>query len=904
MNHFAKLFLSYLLPLLGLLLFGGWFTYSGEVEREMRRLEDLERSEVILGARSIEQNLRFLVSEVEIIANSPLLTQLYQQDTAEHRYQLQQYLADVANHRNFYHQLRWLDASGMEQIRVDSDNGMVRVIPAERLQDKSSRYYFTEAISLAPGQIYFSRFDLNVERGQIERPLRPMLRVAVPLFDHQDTRRGIAIINYAGAKILDDFAAQFVRDELSHAMLLDGFGYWLLGPVKSDEWGFMFGNDNGFAGRFVDEWHAIELKREGQFLNDKGLFTYRKITLDGSHSLDRPENVLIAMSFVPASDLSALALYARIKIWGSVAVLVLISLAGVYYLSRTLVAGEVYRRELAVQEQQQQLLESMTEGVIGVDAAGNCSFINQSALQTLGYAREHLLGRDLHQAIHFKRVDDSPYPADQCQICRAQGSREVYRGEDYYISQQGHKIPVDVTFNPVIQADRAKGGVITFRDISFELEARDEIYRLSNFDRITSLPNRRLLSSQLNEAIEQLVDKHLSAALIVLDIDRFTYINDALGSHSGNFVLLSLAERLRQRVRNRDLLGRIGSDEFAIYLDDVDAEETFAWINRLVESIGKPFDILGKDLQISLSVGVCLLPRDAGNAAIAIQHAQIAMARAKADQVNKIQFFDPEMQSYSLKVTQLEQALRKALIDEEFELHFQPQVDRQGGLAGVEALIRWHTADGQVISPAEFIPVAEETGLIKDIDKWVLQQAIRQRKSWLDKYPEKSFCLAVNLSAKQFSSPDLLGFIDEVLRDNGLEPSMIELEITERSMMGDPELARQVMNDLKKLGVKLSIDDFGTGYSSLVYLKDLPIDVLKIDRSFVNDVVASKSSESIVRAMISMADALDMKTIAEGVEEQSQIDVLETLQCAIYQGYFFARPLSQTDFDAWMQERL
>jgi|GEM_PF-3373562 len=903
MNQFLKLFLIYLLPTLGLLFFGGWFTYSGEVERELRRLQDLERTEVVLGARAVEQNLRFLVSEVAIIANSPLLSRLFSQDTADNRQQLSRYFADIASHRNFYHQIRWLDATGREKVRVDADQGLVRIIPAQELQDKSGRYYFTEANSLDAGQIYFSRFDLNIERGEIEIPLRPMLRVAMPVFDDQQQRQGIAIINYAGIKIINDFAQQFERDKLSHSMLIDGFGYWLLGPDKANEWGFMFGNDKAFSHRFSDEWAEIQRNEAGQFMTDNGLFTYRKLALNNRASLAKPGNVLVALSFVPIEDVDGLAVHAKIKIWGAVFILVILSMVGIYFLSRSIVSGEAYRRELAIQAHQQLLLESMSEGVIGVDPHGDCTFVNHSALNMLGYSRDHMLGKRLHQVVHYKYADGSPYPAEECPVCGSLEHNEVYRGEEFYVTQQGQMLPVDVFFNPVTDSGQIIGGVITFRDISFEMKAKDEIYRLSNFDRITNLPNRRLVITQLTEAVSELLNSGLTSALIVLDIDRFTYINDALGSHSGNFILLSLAERFKRMIRNNDLLGRIGSDEFAIYLDDVDAEQTLAWINRLVEAISQPFDIMGKDLQVSLSVGVCLLPGDANSSAKALQHAQIAMTRAKDDQVRKVQFFDPEMQSYSLRVTQMEQALRKALTNAEFELHFQPQLNRAHELVGAEALIRWRVADGGLVSPAEFIPVAEDTGLIKEIDKWVLEHALRQRQVWLEQFPDQSFTLAVNLSAKQFNSPDLIEFVNNALTEHALDPSLIELEITERSMMGDPSLAKQIMNDLKALGLKLSIDDFGTGYSSLVYLKDLPIDVLKIDQSFVRDMVDSQGSQSIVRAMISMADALNMKTIAEGVEEQVHLDMLEMLQCDIYQGYYFSRPLSQSDFEQWMLSR-
>ena len=901
LSQFLRLFLTYLLPLLGLLIFGGWFTYSSEVEREMKRLQELEMLEVVLGARNVEQNLRYLTSEVSILASSPLLKNFLESGSEQDRSALNQAYRDVARNRQFYHQIRYLDESGMERVRVDSDEGLVKIIAQARLQDKSGRYYFTDAFALDKGEFYFSRFDLNIEHGQIELPYRPMLRVAQPVFDDESNKRGIAIINYAGAQILEDFAAQFVRDQLSHAMLLDGFGYWLMGPDKDAEWGFMFNNDHSFASRFADEWSTISQQPGGQFQNDKGLFSFHKIRLNGESSSQGPENQLFALSFVPTEHVTDLYSGARNKIWGSVVILALIAIGGIYYLTRSVLSGQAFRQELAIQEHQQLLLESMSEGVLGVDSEGICTFMNQSAIQTLGYAESGLVSRPLHQIIHHKHLDSSKYPQSDCPIIKALEEGRIFRGEEYFLNDQGRMVPVDVFLNPVMQNGQVSGGDITFRDISAQIEARDEIYRLSNFDRITNLANRRLIISQLNNAMEVLGKKKISAALIVLDIDRFTYINDALGTHGGNFILLSLAERFKGMVRNKDLLARIGSDEFAIYLNEVNADETLAWINRLLEISATPFEALGKDIQIALSIGVCLLPRDAGNAVDAIQHAQIAMARAKVDHLQKVQFFDPLMQTYSLRVTQLEQDLRKAISNNDFELYYQPQLGPAGELKGAEALIRWPLADGTIISPGEFIPVAEETGLIQDIDKWVMETSILQRKQWLEQLPQQRFTLAINLSAKQFSSPDLIEFMQQVLARNELDSSLLELEITERSMMGDPDMARQIMHDLKALGVNLSIDDFGTGYSSLVYLKNLPIDVLKVDQSFVRDMVESKGAESIVRAMVSMASALNMKTIAEGVERDDQLSMLERMKCDMYQGYLFSRPLSKADFEQWLK---
>jgi diguanylate cyclase (GGDEF)-like protein len=389
----------------------------------------------------------------------------------------------------------------------------------------------------------------------------------------------------------------------------------------------------------------------------------------------------------------------------------------------------------------------------------------------------------------------------------------------------------------------------------------------------------------------------------LFDLDRFKVINDSLGHNFGDQLLRAVAGRLQHCVRETDSVARLGGDEFVVILAEVaDMKDIALVAGHLLEQLNRPYRVEDREIRLSASLGISLFPRDSDDSATLLRNADMAMYRAKRLERSSFLFYAPEMNQRLQETMELEEALRQALEQEQFLLHYQPKVNlATGQICGCEALVRWQHAQRGLISPAQFIPLAEETGLIVPLGDWVLRQACAQTCQWrnagLQPVP-----VAVNLSARQFRKGDLTQRLQSILQHSGLAAGELELELTESMIMDNPQQAVQIMHELKQLGLSLSLDDFGTGYSSLNYLRRFPVDNLKIDRSFIRDVATDTSGASVVTSIIQIAHNLGLGAVAEGVETRDQLDFLRRCGCDQLQGYLFSKPLAAEDFAAFLRE--
>jgi diguanylate cyclase (GGDEF)-like protein/PAS domain S-box-containing protein len=432
-------------------------------------------------------------------------------------------------------------------------------------------------------------------------------------------------------------------------------------------------------------------------------------------------------------------------------------------------------------------------------------------------------------------------------------------------------------------------------------EAR--IQQLAHFDTLTGLPNRALLNDRSNQALDIARRHGGTLALLFLDLDHFKNVNDSLGHRFGDELLKELARRLKSVVREQDTVSRLGGDEFILVLPGADAAGAAHVAAKVMEQACQVFQIEQHEITVTPSVGVALYPLDGADFDALCRCADVAMYRAKQDGRNTYRFFTAEMQAESDRTLLLENALRRALEREQLTLHYQPQICMSSGrVIGAEALLRWQHPDLGAISPAEFIPIAEASGLILQIGEWVMRTACRQLKDWANA-GLGPLSMAVNLSSVQFRHADLPALVSRILDECDLPPALLELELTEGVAMNDPLGAIAVMNDLHDRGVRMSIDDFGTGYSSLSYLKKFRVYKLKIDQQFVRDLSDDSEDRAIVSAIISMAKSLGLQTIAEGVETQGQLDFLRALGCHEVQGYLFAKPMPAEAFARFVRER-
>jgi diguanylate cyclase (GGDEF)-like protein/PAS domain S-box-containing protein len=476
---------------------------------------------------------------------------------------------------------------------------------------------------------------------------------------------------------------------------------------------------------------------------------------------------------------------------------------------------------------------------------------------------------------------------------------ESFRDFEYaYTDRHGKRRHICASGEPLLDADgRFAGYRGVSRDVTPRKEAEARIQYLASHDSLTGLPNRVMFGELLNHVLAASKRNQRQFAVLFIDLDRFKFINDSLGHEAGDTLLREVATRLKDSLRASDIVARLGGDEFVMLLQDLRGVEQAGRIARkLLSAVIKPLVIQGQECRVTASIGISVYPNDAHDETSLMTHADIAMYHAKEEGKNNFQFYDGRLETLSLERLTLETRLRRAIERNELSLHYQAKLDlASNAIAGVEALLRWNSAELGAVSPAKFIPVAEETGLILGIGKWVLRNACAQSVAW-QRAGLPPVRVSVNLSPRQLSDADLLDEVRAVLADTGLQPDLLELEVTESSVMHNVERALQVLGSLKAMGVRLAIDDFGTGYSSLAQLKRFPIDTLKVDRSFIRELPADTEDKAIAEAIIAMGKTLSLTVVAEGVETPEQKAFLRERACDQMQGYHFSKPIAADAF--------
>jgi diguanylate cyclase (GGDEF)-like protein/PAS domain S-box-containing protein len=466
------------------------------------------------------------------------------------------------------------------------------------------------------------------------------------------------------------------------------------------------------------------------------------------------------------------------------------------------------------------------------------------------------------------------------------------------LDDSGDKIWISISGQPVFDSSgvfRGYRGV--GKDITERKHDEERIQFLANHDALTALPNRAMFSEVLSIAIQNARRYHRNFAVLFIDLDRFKNINDTLGHEAGDNLLQQMGKRLVQAVRTSDIVARLGGDEFVVLVQEVaEAKHVSAVARKLLSALGHPLSIQGQECRVTASIGICMYPSEAQDELALMKNADIAMYRAKEDGKNTYKFYTEEMNVHSFERLALETSLRRGLERGEFLLHYQAKLDlRTRAITGVEALVRWQHPDLGMVPPAQFIPLAEETGLIVPIGKWVLHTACAQSVAW-HREGLPAVRMAVNLSARQFADEDLLEDIAAALESTGLRADLLEVELTESMVIQNTERAGRVLGELKKMGVRLAIDDFGVGYSSLTHLKRFPIDTLKVDRSFIRDLPDDAEDKAITEAIIAMGKSLNLTVVAEGVETQEQQSFLQEHACDEMQGFLFSKPIANEAF--------
>ncbi len=555
---------------------------------------------------------------------------------------------------------------------------------------------------------------------------------------------------------------------------------------------------------------------------------------------------------------------------------------------------------------------------------GNWELDTESGELTCSDALNELIGfgRPLEsRAELLSRVHPDERPALESALSRAAEEGVRTHSEFRVLSPDGDTVIVEQDAEPIVdRSGRVVKVLAALRDVTSQREAEKRIRDLAHYDPVTGLPNRLLLADELQQAIAAAARHRRTLAVLFVDLDHFKRINDTWGHPVGDEVLREVARRIRSCLRSEDIaargeiavddaeeplhtVARLGGDEFVVILREIRVAEDAAIVARRVGvALTAPLTVHATTVYVTASIGISVFPADADAADGLLKHADAAMYQAKARGRNGFRFYCREMQGHAYARLRVEAALRRALDEGAFELHYQPRIDlATNAPVGMEALVRWTDPELGEMSPAEFIPIAEETGLIVPLGRWVLETACRQARKWHDSGFD-NLCVSVNLSVVQARQDDLGARVSEVLETTGLAPERLELELTEGLLMEDTQAHIRLMDALKSLGVRLSIDDFGTGYSSLQYLKRFPIDALKIDRCFVRDLETDRDDHAIVHGTISLAHSLGLRVVAEGVETRGQCERLRELRCDEVQGFYFARPLEARAFARWLAD--
>ena len=545
--------------------------------------------------------------------------------------------------------------------------------------------------------------------------------------------------------------------------------------------------------------------------------------------------------------------------------------------------------------------ESTSDGIWIANAKQECIMINKAFTHITGYTDNEIIGKPFL----FSRIEKH-----QRQIAeRAHKSLQeegLWSGE--ITNQRKNADPYTEALRISVIHDES--GELThyigvFSDISLRKKAEEDLRKLANYDPLTGLPNRALFVERLEQEFKERRDTNYQFALLFLDLDNFKKINDSLGHDAGDQLLKEVARRLHTCCRERDTVARLGGDEFTFIIQDIgDPHVAAKTAQRILEELEPAISVDGNDLINTVSIGIAIFPKDGENMGQLMRHADTAMYSAKSKGKNSYQFFDQKLKDKALARLELEQDLRKAVNNNEIVLHYQPKVDLVSGTSdGVEVLARWFSKSRGLVPPNDFIPIAEETGIILNLGNYILKTACQQYKHWLDQNIVKDR-ISVNVSGNQFMQPGFLQQVDDILQCTKLSGKYLELEITESMLIHDTEKAIEIMQALRDRDISLAIDDFGTGFSSLNYLKRFPVNTLKIDRSFIVDILTSNQDQNIVKSIIQLGQCLDLEIVVEGIETMEQADELRTMDAQIMQGFLYSKPLSSDKYELFLTENI
>lgn len=938
------------------MLVGAFLYGKTELGLELNQLKAQETLHASLGSGALEHSLKATILDIGFLGRHGTLIEAADDPSPRNLDRLTGDFINLLHSKKVYDQLRWIDEFGMEKVRVDNASGRPVVVSADQLQHKGDRYFFTETLKLQSGEVFVSPLDLNVEQGKVEEPLKPTLRVATPITDSYGENRGIVILNYYGRELLEAFNTS-TASIADHIMLVNGEGYFLKSPNPSDAWGFMFNHPElNLAVRAPVAWARIAATDSGQAYMADGLWTWQTVypiqmvknfhngAIEGSlpklSEADIKRYAWKTVAHMPVGILSQVQQAIWFKLAGIVALLLGLLGYGTWKLARAgaeQAKAEANLRisnanlETTVAERTNQLQEKVSdldianaklaldilerktvektlqlaakvftharEGIAITDATGSIVEVNDTFTHITGYGHDEALGRNLRMLQSGRQL-----PEFYVAMWNALREEGYWHGEIWNRRKTGEAYAELLTISAVRDAAGvAQNYVALFSDITPMKEQQQQLERIAHFDALTGLPNRVLLADRMKQAMSQSQRRNQSVAVVYLDLDCFKLVNDAHGHQIGDELLIALSERMKGALREGDTLSRIGGDEFVVVLVDLEQiSDSEPVLERLLQAASSLIPVGSLVLQVSASVGVTFYPQDAADADQLMRHADQAMYLAKQAGKNRYHLFDVSQDNATKFRHESFERLRQAMDQHEFVLYYQPKVNMTTGkVIGAEALIRWQHPERGLIAPAEFLPIIENQPISIELGEWVIDTALVQMTEW--SAAGLHIPVSVNVSAHQLQQRDFVSRLSMLLAKHpDIQARDLELEVLETSALEDIASVSAIMRACREMGVSFALDDFGTGYSSLTYLKRLPVDMLKIDQSFIRGMLTDPDDLSIVRGVIDLANAFHRKAIAEGVETIAHGSQLLLMGCELAQGYGIARPMPASEIAQWM----
>jgi diguanylate cyclase (GGDEF)-like protein/PAS domain S-box-containing protein len=886
----ANQFLKYFLPvavLLGLLIAAVQYHSYAIARQEMLTSQ---RHGVALAAEAIGHDFEIVGADLHALAASHSLRQYAGSPLETSRQAVSEELAAFIRYKRLYAGLSYVGENGNQRIAIGATDA-----PVTATRSSEANAELLAAVrDLPPGGVAASPTILRGGGG----PPQALIRFATPVRDLGGRTRGALILVYSNPNLMTSHLGRVLQQQGGSDFLVDADGDWLRYTNGTEHW--TEGGNQRFGELYPDAWSTLLRADAGQFRTERGLFTFttvyperHAVRDEGGSAAETSAPFWKIVSVVDDATLSALATQ-RFRGGLFLYLLLLIPAA----LASRYVARLSNNRQLNRQRIRElgRVVEQSHDLVFITDADGCVRYVNPRFEKITGYSRREIIGRSpdvLKSGTHEAEFYDRLWKT----IRRGEAFQAMFTNR----KKNGELFHVQMTISPLKDKDAITGYVATGKDITSQIHTQERLLKLAFHHPLTGLPNRALFRDHLHEAAARARRGGHSVAVLFIDLDRFKKVNDSLGHQAGDSLLKQVSERLRETVRETDMVAHLGGDEFTILVDEIHQPAQVQAVSaKLLQLFEKPFHVADRELYVGASIGIALFPNDSDSVEKLMEQADTAMYQAKRAGRSQYQFYSADMTTLANERLELENRLRTAMHQREFELHFQPIVDPlRRELRGFEALIRWRQPDGTLRSPNEFIPVLEETGLVVPVTEWVLEESCRQCRR-LNELGSTRVRMNVNISARSFYQGDLVGTVRTALKRSRLTPQQLVLEVTESLLVEDQQHVQKSLEQLRALGVGIAIDDFGTGYSSLAYLRRLPVNILKIDRAFINGVGPDSRDAALVSAIMAMAQELHMDVVAEGVEQRHQLDFLRQRGCDGVQGYLFSAPLPADNIASWL----